>query len=238
MEEQERNRRDSSDVWELIPPREGYDPARMEEYKMLREEIVNYMDKQQSLRNMIYVAMAACIAFVFSDDIPFICMLLPLLFLLPAYACACNYWICVRKASAYLVVFHECYVDCPFHWETRHGLSEEYNPKAADEMRRKSVFFSIYIQLSLYYVFALITILLYAFRLHARIAEQLAADSSLAWQYAAIDGIPAYVYVIIGVSITAVFAALFARLSMGTSYLEFLKKFQAVREKEEDHRDI
>ena len=142
MEEQERNRRNLSDVRELIPPREGYDPSRMEEYKMLREEIVNYMDKQQSLRDMIYVAMAACIAFVFSEDIPFICMLLPLLFLLPAYACACNYWICVRKASAYLVVFHECYVDCPFHWETRHGLSEEYNPKAADEMRRKSVFFS------------------------------------------------------------------------------------------------
>lgn len=130
-------------------------------------------------------------------------------------------------------------VDCPFHWETRHGLSGEYNPKAADEMRRKSVFFSIYIQLSLYYVFALITILLYAFRLHARIAEQLAADPSLAWQYAAIDGIPAYVYVIIGVSITVVFAALFACLSRGTSYLEFLKKFQAVREKEEeDHRAI
>ena len=43
---------------------------------------------------------------------------------------------------------------------------------------------------------------------------------------------------IIGVSITVIFAALFARLSMGTSYLEFLKKFQAVREKEEDHRDI
>ena len=51
---------------------------------MMREEIVNYMDKQQALRDMLYVAMAACIVFAFSDDVPFLAMLLPLLFILPA----------------------------------------------------------------------------------------------------------------------------------------------------------
>lgn len=73
---------------EIIGSRKNYNPIWIEEYKMMREEIVNYMDKQQALRDMLYVAMAACIVFAFSDDVPFLAMLLPLLFILPAYACA------------------------------------------------------------------------------------------------------------------------------------------------------
>ena len=194
MGSQKLNRSGSADTQAIIPPKRGYDSTRIEEYKMLRAELVNYMDKQQSLRDMIYAAIATCIVSLLSDDIPIICMLLPLLFVLPAYACSCNYWICIRKVSAYLVVFHECYVDCPYHWETSHLLSKEYNPKVEDEIRRKSVFFNIYIQLSLYYVFAFVSILLYGFCLHARITEQLFDVPSLAWPHVLIDRIPAYIY--------------------------------------------
>ncbi len=201
---------------------------------MMREEIVNYMDKQQALRDMLYVAMAACIVFAFSDDVPFLAMLLPLLFILPAYACASNYWICVRKASAYLVVFHECYVDCPFHWELRHGLCKEYNPRVEEETIRKSTFFNIYIQLSLYYMFAFITMVLYAIRLYAQIMERIAINSSMSWAEVMIDGFPAWFYIISGIGMTAVVVFAFIKLSMGPSYQEFLERFFQAREREEN----
>lgn len=199
----------------------------------MREEFVNYMDKQQALRDMLYVAMAGCIAFAFSDDVPFLTMLLPLLFILPACASASNYWICVRKASAYLVVFHECYVDCPFHWEIRHGLCKKYNPKVEKETFQRSTFFNIYIQLSLYYMFAFVTMTLYTIRLYTQIVKSITVDLSVSWLKVRIDGFPVWFYIMAGISMIVVMIFAFVKLSMGPSYQEFLERFLQAREQEE-----
>lgn len=219
---------------EIVGSRKNYNMCWIDEYKMMREEIVNHMDKQQTLRDMLYVAMAACIVFAFSDDVPFLAMLLPLLFILPAYACASNYWICVRKASAYLVVFHECYVDCPFHWEIRHGLCEKYNPKVEKETFQRSTFFNIYIQLSLYYMFAFVTMILYIIRLYTQIVESIAVDPSVFWLEVRIDGFPVWFYIMAGISMIGVMIFAFVKLSMGPSYQEFLERFHQAREQEEN----
>ena len=218
---------------EIVGSRKNYNMFWIDEYKMMREEIVNYMDKQQALRDMLYVAMAACIVFAFSDDVPFLAMLLPLLFILPAYACASNYWICVRKASAYLVVFHECYVDCPFHWEIRHGLCKKYNPKVEKETFQRSTFFNIYSQLSLYYMFAFVTMTLYTIRLYTQIVKSIAVDPSVSWLEVRIDGFPVWFYIMAGFSMVVVMIFAFVKLSMGPSYQEFLERFLQAKEQEE-----
>lgn len=218
---------------EIVGSRENYNMCWLDEYKMLREEIVDYMNKQQGLRDMLYVAMAACIVFSFSDGVPFLAMLLPLLFILPAYACASNYWVCVRKASAYLVVFHECYVDCPFHWELRHVWCKKYNPTMEKETRQRSTFFNIYIQLSLYYMFAFITMILYTIRLYTQIMESIATDPSVFWPEVMIDGFPVWFYIMAGIIVIVAMVFAFVKLSMGPSYQEFLERFLQAREQEE-----
>jgi hypothetical protein len=129
---------------------EGYQEAWINEYNMMRSELVDYMNMLQSVRNMMYIGVSAAFAFAFSDKSIFICSFLPLVFILPSYQCAVNYWNCVRKASAYLVVFHESYNDCPCHWESRHNMyrqdlffvfkskGESYNVLLADFLAIKN----------------------------------------------------------------------------------------------------
>jgi hypothetical protein len=141
---------------------EGYQEAWINEYNMLRSELVDYMNMIQSVRNMMYIGVSATFAFAFSDKSIFICSFLPLVFILPSYQCAVNYWNCVRKASAYMVVFHESYNDCPCHWESRHNMYRHDKR----ENYKKSIFFNISSQLVSYYICATITMIYYFARLY------------------------------------------------------------------------
>lgn len=206
-----------------------YNPIWIDEYKMMREELVNYMDKLQSVRNMMYLAIGTIFTFSISDKLPIFCILLPLLLIVPAYATAVNYWICVRKASAYLVIFHESYKDCPIHWESRHNMLKNMgNRKAVFE---KSTLRNIPYQLLAYYGCAAITMIVYVFQL-CRCVDELSEEVPTFWNIS-IDDIPILVYIITGIIITILLFVFFIVFSKGESYDSFLKKFLLIKNREE-----
>lgn len=208
-----------------------YNPIWYEEYKMMREELMNYMEKLQTVRNMMYVTIGAVFTFSISKDLPFFCILMPLFFILPAYMIAVNYWICVRKASAYLVVFHESYKDCPIHWESRHNILKRLSNKK--ENFNKSILKNVPSQLISYYSCAIITMLVYTLQLYKYVADKKSLDSSFDFWDVFIDGIPILAYIIIGIIVTIFLVAFFICFSMGESYDSFLKKFILIKYKEE-----
>ncbi len=91
-----------------------------EEYKMLRTEILQYLQHYQNIRTFMFTSVTAIFIFLFKSEVkePLV-YLVPLLVVIPAYLSAVNYWLCVTVDSAYLMVFHEEQEDSNFHWETR-----------------------------------------------------------------------------------------------------------------------
>lgn len=94
------------------------------EYLMMREEILQFLNAYQLVRNMMYLVTATTLGFGIKDGMfsrAFI-FLLPLIVILPSYIVSISYWEGVIKVSTYLMVFHELDRDCSFHWESRHYL--------------------------------------------------------------------------------------------------------------------
>lgn len=203
-----------------------YDPIWLDEYKMMRDELVNYMEKLQTVRNMMYIVIGSILTCAFTAQIHFLCTLLPLFFILPLFAIVSDYWVCVRKASAYLVVFHESYEDCPIHWESRHNMLK----KSTKENFKKSVKSNIGPQLGQYYSCVLMIMFIYAFQLWKRVLD---ANGSIEFYKVEIDGLTADIYIYIGV--IALFVSLFLLnwLSRGPSYDDFLKRFIMIKNSEE-----
>lgn len=202
----------------------------LNEYKMMREELVNYMEKLQTVRNMMYITIGAVFTLSISKELPFFCALLPLLFILPAYTTAVDYWVCVRKASAYLVVFHESYEDCPIHWESRHGMLKKIRKR---KNFKKSIFRNIPLQLTSYYTCSATTIIIYILRLYKYVDQKKSLKPSLNFWSISIDGIPILVYIVTGFIITIFLVVFFICFSMGESYDSFLKKFLLIKYREE-----
>lgn len=94
------------------------------EYLMMREEILQFLNGYQLVRNMMYLVTATTLGFGIKDGMfsqAFI-FLLPLIVILPSYIVSISYWESIIKASTYLMVFHELDRECPFRWESRHYL--------------------------------------------------------------------------------------------------------------------
>lgn len=122
------------------------------EYLMIRDEILQYLDKYQTVRNMMYVVSATLLGFGIKEvngNIDRYIFLLPLIVIIPSYIIAIDYWECVRKAAAYLIVFHE-EEGSVFHWESR-------SFKLGNEIK----FFKINRQLIPYYICGITSIILY-----------------------------------------------------------------------------
>lgn len=89
---------------------------------MLRTEILQYLEEYQSVRNMMYTATAALLAFGIDTGQVYM-LLLPLVVIIPSYSIAMNYWGCVVKAATYLQCFYEentiSHSGYPIQWETR-----------------------------------------------------------------------------------------------------------------------
>lgn len=81
----------------------------VEEYKMLRTEILQYLQHYQNIRTFMFTSATAIFTFLFKDPIAKepLMYLLPLLVVIPTYLSAVNYWLCVTVDAAYLMVFHE-----------------------------------------------------------------------------------------------------------------------------------
>ena len=193
---------------ELNSGSQGYKDIWLEEYKMMREELVNYMEKLQSVRNMMYVAIGSAFLFLVNEQVSFLCALLPLLLVISAYSNVVNYWVCVRKASAYLVVFHESYEDCPIHWESRHNMLKKIGKKK-NENYEKSVCANILPQLAVYYCCSAVIILICVFRLMVQ-AYGISENESVAIWKVKINGMAVSVYLLIICIITITTLQLFS----------------------------
>lgn len=98
------------------------------EYLMMREEILQYLEQYQVVRNMMYIVTGTLLGFGVNgtEDRTRYLFLLPLIVIIPSYIVAIDYAKCVRKTSAYLAVFHEQKEDCLFHWKSRHRMFGYY----------------------------------------------------------------------------------------------------------------
>lgn len=206
-----------------------YNPIWVEEYKMMRAELVDYMNKMHEVKNMMYIAVGSVMIFSVSNKLPFLCVLLPLLLILPTYKNAVNYWLCVRKASAYLVVFHESYEDCPFHWESRHNM---YKKIKKDESFKKSTFVNIPSHLFSYYTCAGIVIIVYFLKLFSYIAEQINRNEITSVLEIRIDGISVLFYIIFGIGLIIFLFFFFVYMSGGKSSAEFITDFLLIKNRE------
>ncbi|MDO5540430.1 MAG: hypothetical protein Q4F83_10180 [Eubacteriales bacterium] len=214
---------------------EKYKPDWIKEYNMMREELVNYMDKMQDVRNMMYIAVGTTFVFTLSANVHFLSKLLPLLFILPSYMCATNYWLGVRKASAYLVVFHESYDDCPIHWESRNSMLKKVKKRIRDS-RSKSTFFSVGSQLGSYYACASVIMIFYVLQICQYVANKKKLDNSLVFWKIRISGVPILVYIIAGSAITLFLLWFFVHYSKGESYKDLIIKFLLIKKKEEQQK--
>lgn len=124
------------------------------EYLMMRQEMLQYMEEYQTVRNMMYIVTATIIGFIEGMHMPKYLFLLPLIVIIPSYIIAIDYWKCVVRAATYLMVFHEKKIDAQFRWETRHYMLGD--PKTTQIVN---------VQLIPYYVCAIVCFCLYFFNL-------------------------------------------------------------------------
>lgn len=125
-----------------------------DEYLFIRQEILQYLNNYQSVRDMMYASTLACLGLgIFFEDritmgVQYL-FLLPLVVIMPSFLVAVNFWKSVVVDSSYLKVFYEEDLFCNgtdeiqdintsedrglnFRWETRHARLFEKNPALDD----------------------------------------------------------------------------------------------------------
>lgn len=226
-----------------------------EEYKMLRDEILAYMDKLQVVRNMMIVSVCAVLAFSAKVDLPADIGLTPaaridlallqalsfdyivLALVLTFFRNAVDYWICVRKACAYQMVFLESDPACAFRWETRHQVYKDTKATAAARTAHKSAFFDIASQLSCYCVCAAIGSLGMLYHLFQAAACELIAGGRAVTVDALLStdvfGLSSRWLVAIWCVTVAFTVVYLQRASCGPSFADFYEQYQELKQQEE-----
>jgi hypothetical protein len=87
----------------------------MEEYKLLREEILNMANIRHTTISILYTGVSAILVLGVSLERSLI-FLLTFCVIIPTYMMVIDYSNCIKKIGAYLQVFHE---DSEFNWESR-----------------------------------------------------------------------------------------------------------------------
>lgn len=90
--------------------------SNIEEYKILREEILHISNKRHQTITMLYSGVAAIIAFAVTVNEPLL-YLIPFVVIIPTYSMVITQSNDIRKVGAYLRIFHES-PDSEFMWET------------------------------------------------------------------------------------------------------------------------
>jgi len=128
------------------------------EYEMLRQEIMQYLEEYQSVRNMMYVVTVTILGFCLSkEEVNVYLYLLPLVVVIPSYLVAFDYWRDVVIDATYIIVFHESKENFPIKWETRH---KEYR-------KNFMTIHKVNFQVIPYYVCAGVCLILYFVNLEA-----------------------------------------------------------------------
>ncbi|MCM1172029.1 MAG: hypothetical protein NC393_07865 [Clostridium sp.] len=92
----------------------------IKEYEMLRQEILQYMEEYQSIRNMMYIVTFTILVICLTgDNVQKYTFLIPLVVILPSYLAYFSYKEGVIIDATYLMVFYETNPEIPFKWETR-----------------------------------------------------------------------------------------------------------------------
>jgi len=103
---------------------------KIREYEMLRQEILQFLEEYQNLRNMMYVITVTLLGFCLSNkNIVEYMYLLPLIVILPSYLTYIGYFNDIVRDAAYLTVFHESDINSPFKWESRLEQYSSVNPE-------------------------------------------------------------------------------------------------------------
>lgn len=96
------------------------DQKEIKEYEMLRQEILQYMEEYQAIRNMMYiVTFTVLVICLTGDNTQKYAFLIPLVVILPSYLAYFSYKEGVIIDATYLMVFYETNPEIPFKWETR-----------------------------------------------------------------------------------------------------------------------
>lgn len=90
------------------------------EYELLRQEILQYLEEFQSIRNMMYMITSAILTICLKGENtePY-AYLIPLLVILPSYLVYFDYWKDIIRDTTYLLVFYERNLNFPIKWESR-----------------------------------------------------------------------------------------------------------------------
>lgn len=90
------------------------------EYDMLRQEIMQYLEQYQNVRNMMYIITATILGFGLANaNTAKYVYLLPLAVIIPSYFALIDYRDGNIKIAMYLRVFFEENDDFPIKWESR-----------------------------------------------------------------------------------------------------------------------
>lgn len=90
----------------------------LEECRLLRAEILQYLEEYQKVRDMMYAVTGTLLGVGIGTGISYL-LLLPLIVIIPSYFIAIDYQKCVHVAATYIKVFYESQEEFPIKWETR-----------------------------------------------------------------------------------------------------------------------
>ncbi len=90
----------------------------IEEYRTLRNEILQYLQNYQNIRNMMYLVSLTMLGFFINQNVNPLYFLSPSVIIIPSYFATINYWQCSSKISTYISVFFEK-DNKNFNWEKR-----------------------------------------------------------------------------------------------------------------------
>ena len=121
------------------------------EYEMLRQEIMQYLEEYQNVRNMMYIITATLLGFGLTGDntVEYV-YLLPLVVIIPSFVIYVDYYNAIVRNSMYLLVFYEESNDFPIKWEGRLRKFEEANKKYDCQNTPYTV--CAYVSLALYFI--------------------------------------------------------------------------------------
>lgn len=212
-----------------------------DEYLFIRQEILQYLNNYQSVRDMMYASTLTCLGLgIFFDSktvmgVQYL-FLLPLVVIIPSFLVAVNFWKSVVVDSSYLRVFYE--EDDPpkgkdemldintsedkdlnFRWETRHAKLFKQNHALDDKVN---------VQHIPYVVCALCCIGLFWWELLSSGISTNADSSGSVVMNSSIDNIS----VIIGIVVTLVCLVIF-KLKWNLDTQSIMDGWKQIKEQEE-----
>ena len=132
----------------------------IDEYSMLREEILQHIREFQTLRNMMYTVTVSIIVLVATLDLAYYFYLLPLIAVVPSFLLGYVYRKHVAVNAIYLRVFYE-EPDSGYHWESRLAEFNDMEKEAGGLLKRIRLLFSEYASNFPYVLSAIACFMLY-----------------------------------------------------------------------------